>query len=246
MMKKYELAIKRSGNGSFLLKMEVPDSEIRLMEFIPLMYQLYDKIIESELVNYTDISCRKSCGECCKQLVPIIIPEALFLTSLIKSFSHKKQVQINSRFTKILNTIKTAGFFDNLKNPARNRNIDNAYFNLKVKCPFLENESCTIYKSRPFACREYYVTTKPEYCADPYQNEIDKIKIKRNIGSMMAAFTARLYMSPPIPIPMILLSEWVRENTNLGTRKWSGVWLFDKMMSALITLNDEEFEIMIS
>jgi Fe-S-cluster containining protein len=245
-MKKFEILIKKNGISSLPIDFEVPDNEIRLAEFIPLMYQLYDKIIERELDNHTDISCRKGCGECCKQLVPIIIPETFFLNDLIASFSHKKQVQIDARFTKILNTIKTAGFFDDLKNPARNRNIDDAYFNLKVKCPFLEDELCMIYKSRPFACREYHVTNDPQHCSEPYQNDIHKIKIKRNIGSMMAAFTARLYMSPPIPIPMILLSEWVRENTNLGTRKWSGVWLFDKMMSALITLNDEEFEITIS
>jgi Fe-S-cluster containining protein len=245
-MKTYEIAIKRSGSGSFPLKMEVPDSEIRLMEFIPLMYQLYDKIIESELGKYRDVSCRKSCGECCKQLVPIIIPEAFFLNDLMKSFSHKKQVQINGRFTRILNTIKTAGFFDDLKNPARNRNIDVDYFHLKVKCPFMEDDLCMIYKSRPFACREYYVTTNPEYCAEPYQNEITKIKIKRNIGSMMAAFTARLYLSPPVPIPLIFIPNWVQENMNLGTQKWPGVWLFDKMIAALATLNDEEFEIIIS
>lgn len=43
---------------------------------------------------------------------------------------------------------------------------------------------------------------------------------------MMAAFTARLYLLPPVPIPIILIPDWIRENMGLGTKKWPGVWLF--------------------
>jgi len=242
-MKKLEFSIKSSRSSSFPLKFEVPDNEIRLMELLPPMYQLYDRIIASELNDNAAITCRKGCGKCCRQLVPIIIPEAFFLNDLIASFSHKKQVRINARFAKILNTIKTAGLADDFKNPARYHQIDAAYFKLGVKCPFLEDELCMIYQSRPFACREYYVTTAPEYCLDPYQNEVYKLKIKRNLGAMLAAFTSRLYLLPPVPIPLIFLANWVGENPDLGTKKWPGDWLFDKMMAALMTLNDAELEI---
>jgi Fe-S-cluster containining protein len=42
-----------------------------------------------------------------------------------------------------------------------------AYFALGIACPFLEDESCSIYEDRPLICREYLVVSPPERCANP-------------------------------------------------------------------------------
>jgi hypothetical protein len=39
-----------------------------------------------------------------------------------------------------------------------------AYHKLKIPCPFLHRESCSIYEVRPFSCMGYFVTTSPEEC----------------------------------------------------------------------------------
>ena len=46
------------------------------------------------------------------------------------------------------------------------RELNLEYWALKIACPFLENESCSIYKDRPIACREYLVVTDPKHCAE--------------------------------------------------------------------------------
>ena len=39
-----------------------------------------------------------------------------------------------------------------------------AYYALRMPCPFLEDEHCTIYEERPAACRELLVTSAAELC----------------------------------------------------------------------------------
>ena len=41
------------------------------------------------------------------------------------------------------------------------RILGREYFQLGIPCPFLEEESCSIYHDRPITCREYLVTSPP-------------------------------------------------------------------------------------
>lgn len=40
------------------------------------------------------------------------------------------------------------------------------YFRLGIACPFLENESCSIYADRPVDCRQYLVVSPARHCAE--------------------------------------------------------------------------------
>lgn len=42
--------------------------------------------------------------------------------------------------------------------------ISNNYFNKKWDCPFLVNDSCSIYNIRPFSCRTMHALDDPKYC----------------------------------------------------------------------------------
>ena len=42
--------------------------------------------------------------------------------------------------------------------------ISNNYFNKNWDCPFLINDSCTIYNVRPFSCRTMHTLDDPKYC----------------------------------------------------------------------------------
>ena len=62
------------------------------------------------------------------------------------------------------------------------------YFTYQVACPFLENESCSIHESRPIACREYLVTSSPEYCSSAKGEGIENVqhlfKVKEAVISL--------------------------------------------------------------
>lgn len=241
-MKQFELHINKNKSCQ-VVNVSIPCRDITLMELMPSIHKIFDEIIRTELGSGHDIVCHQGCDECCHQLVPVSIPEVFFLDELLKSFPHKKQIRINHRFTKILHMIEHAGLLDDLRNPGNNHNIDTGYFNLKLKCPFLENNLCIIYKERPLVCREYNVTSDPRNCLDPYHNEIQKIRIKRNIAALMAVFAARVYGFPPVPIPMILFPSWANEHRNLTAKKWPGIWLFNKFSDGLMRLNDEKIQL---
>jgi Fe-S-cluster containining protein len=244
-MKKFEIRINKKGLPPSLIVIEIPNGDIRFIDLIPSLYLLFDKIIEAELKSHTTLSCCKECSECCNQLIPISIPEAFFLNNLVKSLSNKKRVKLNHRFGKIMSMLRDAGLAEDLLNLQNNHHIDVDYFNMRMGCPFLEDGLCSIYKYRPFVCREYYVTSEAAYCSNLDTDHIQKVKISRNMGALTAAFAARLHGLQPAPIPLVLFPDWIKENTSLETKKWPGIWLFDKITHCLISLNDEDLKIQV-
>jgi Fe-S-cluster containining protein len=242
-MKYKKITIKINQNGlPQELNLIIPNGDILFTDLIPSIYRLFDQILTMELKKYP-IICKKGCSQCCQQLVPISIPEVFYLNSFVQSLPINRQNRIGVKLTAVLNCVETAGIFDQRTGPINYRSIDRAYFDLNLSCPFLENGCCSIYKHRPFACREYNVNSDPQNCVNPYQNEVEKVKIKRNIGALIAAFTGRLYGLPPFPIPLVLFQNWANQNKALGNVKWSGIWLFEKIADCLVGLNDEELGI---
>jgi Fe-S-cluster containining protein len=238
--KKIIFTIGQNGS-SHQSRLLIPGGDIPLMNLIPSMYYLFDRILTVELKKF-NVACKKGCSQCCRQLVPVSIPELFYLEKYVKTLPENKQALINEKLEMALAQTETSGVFPR-NGPLNYRNVDQAYFDLNLSCPFLEEGGCVIYKHRPFACREYYVSSDSQYCGNPYRNEIDKVKIKRNIGGLIAAFASRLYSLPPRPIPLILFQIWADQNRALGNIKWPGIWLFEKIADCLAGLNDEELSI---
>lgn len=241
-MKEFTIQINKNRSPQSF-KLAVPSHDIALTELLPTMYRLFDKIIAAETETCHSITCRKGCSQCCRQLVPVSIPEIFYLNNVFQSLSNKRQTRIDGKLEKVLKCTDTAGTFYQLNLPENFRKVDKAYFDLKLNCPFLENGFCGIYQQRPFACREYYVVSGSEKCFDPYQNEVEKVKIKRNMGALIATFASRLYGLPPLPIPLVLFRQYAEGNRALEKVKRPGTWYFEKIADCLVGLNDDALEI---
>jgi Fe-S-cluster containining protein len=50
-----------------------------------------------------------------------------------------------------------------------------------MACPFLENDSCSIYLDRPIRCREFLVTSDARYCAQLDPEKIDHIETQLSL-----------------------------------------------------------------
>jgi Fe-S-cluster containining protein len=218
-------------------KVRIPNIPMRLADLVPPMQQLCNGIVElankKELATGSIISCKKGCGVCCCQLVPLSAPEAFFLYSYIKSLPDEKRKAIEEKFSEIRKAMDSAGIMERLNNiedTNEHRVLAWDYFRLGMSCPFLEDDSCGIHQIRPFACREYNVTSPSELCADPFHNAIKKIRISRNMTDATAYLTAELCAIKPTLIPMTLLLEWVEENKTFGRMTWAGIWLFERML----------------
>src|SRR6266481_3286867 len=78
--------------------------------------------------------------------------------------------QVRERFAEARRRLQQAGFLETLQQfpmwtGPEIHERGQAYHALQIPCPFLEDERCSVYADRPIACREYLVTSPPEYCA---------------------------------------------------------------------------------
>jgi Fe-S-cluster containining protein len=176
----------------------VPSGEATLDDLVPMARGLADlvvgiaeKRIESEGGK---ISCRAGCGACCRQLVPIAPIEARRIKLLVEGFPEPRRTTILNRFEVAERQLDDAGLLDQLvdfeKTPVDKslQQIGAEYFQMGIACPFLENESCSIYEDRPIACREYLVTSEPAYCASPSAQTISMVPMPAKVSHALLEF----------------------------------------------------------
>jgi Fe-S-cluster containining protein len=137
------------------------DVPVRICDIIPVAQAICDKIINTMLASAKNLSlhipCKKGCSLCCKNLIPLSAPEALWLDEEISRMpAHEQKVlhrSIEFARRKLLAT-KPPDF----SQETSKGDISNWYAGLNLTCPFLSDNICDIYKSRPLACREHIVT----------------------------------------------------------------------------------------
>lgn len=230
-------------------KVETPDGPLkgrvtvytgptRLAELIPPLQALTDGLVgltlnraqkESQL-----ISCQTGCGACCRLMVALSIPELFYLKDLVASLPPGRQEEVRKRFEHIVAELDSRGLLSQLERPDHtdedNLRLAREYFQLGLPCPFLENESCTIYPNRPLACREYHVTTPAEWCAEPYSQPIKTLKLPVAVPVVLAHLVADLLGEPARLIPLSLALRWTTDNAAIHQQTWPGPWLFEQFL----------------
>src|SRR4029450_6909381 len=91
------------------------------------------------------------------------------------------------------------------------------YFQQGIPCPFLEEESCSIYEERPITCREYLVTSPAENCSGPPPENIRRVKMLIPVFNAVARWQV-----PPSEhflerwVPLILAPEWAEDHPDVS------------------------------
>lgn len=193
------------------------DCLIDLEELVPIAIHLADTLVEKavarERENGRKVSCGAGCGACCRQLVMISIPEALFLFKTIDNLGEDKQSALLQRFDTIKTTVEELGLLGEVMSPTFSRKKQNfpiteKYFQLNLPCPFLIDESCSIHTNRPTVCRDYNVTSAKEMCKAPYVSEIEKVPTPLAITATLSKTTAVVTGQKMEMIPLSLLLYW--------------------------------------
>lgn len=163
------------------------------------------------------ISCKKGCGACCRQVVPIAVAEARALARLVDEMPEPRRGEIRARFAAAVTRLAQTDLLDILKIRDRKLPIPYGelglrYFALGIACPFLEDESCSIHLVRPAACRQYLVTSPAENCADPQPGRIGGVAPPANVNQALvnADPEGRGHVQPWLPLTLAL--EWVAAN----------------------------------
>lgn len=160
------------------------------------------------------VSCGPGCGACCRMLVNVSEVEARRVREVVAAMPEPRRSEILARFADARDRLDAAGLLADLRRagsltPGRVDALTGAYFGLKIPCPFLEDESCSIYEERPVTCREYLVTSDPAYCAEGRADRVVRVQLPLKTFNALARWGV-----PPAEhflerfVPLIVALEW--------------------------------------
>lgn len=185
------------------------------------------------------VSCKKGCAACCRMLIPLSAPEAFALASAVKGWPAERREAALSRLGDARARLERAGLLTPLRELAESERqlgddtfepINHAYYALRLPCPFLVEESCSIYDDRPSACRELLVTSPAEWCQDPERNPVRSVPVPLRIGTVLALLWADLAGGPARFIPLPLALEWAERHAEEGRRSWPGREILERAL----------------
>jgi Fe-S-cluster containining protein len=194
----------------------VPSGPVPAADVMPALQGLVNAVVEAAEAGQS-ISCRKGCGACCRQLVPVSRTEGERLLALIEAMPRERRATLHARFTTAEAALDGAGLTE--RGQKSDREMSLAYFALRLPCPFLEEESCSIHPDRPLVCREYLVTSPAELCAGPAQEGVTPVAVPK---VSMAARS--LQEEGEDWFPLALLMRWARTRPRSDVRRTGPEW----------------------
>jgi hypothetical protein len=125
---------------------------------------------------------------------------------------------VRARFAEARRRLGEAGLLRDLQDTGKVTDtgygaLNAAYFAQGIACPFLEEESCSIYEERPITCREYLVTSPAENCSRPTPENIRRAKMLIPVFNAVARWQV-----PSLEhflerwVPLILAPEWAEDH----------------------------------
>lgn len=213
----------------------VPDSKTTAVDLIPVYQTLTNQIvshsIEQSVKVGKNISCKVGCSSCCAHAVPVTELEALNLAKVVSKMPEHRQKRIRQRFADAQAVLADAGLEDSLQNIASldnesRRDLGVKYFSLRIDCPFLEQQSCSIYSDRPLECREFLVTSEPKYCDELNVNEIKHIDSKLRLTPALRKQSQVCFGEKSEGwMLMVYCLDWAKSNKKRLKKKPAKLWL---------------------
>src|SRR5262245_28936346 len=195
----------------------VPNAQVRAVEIVPALQGLVNAVVEAAEAGQT-ISCRKGCGACCRQLVPVSRSEGERLLQVVDALPAERRDVLMKRFATAEAVIESAGLKE--RRDRSDRELSAAYFALRLPCPFLEEESCSIHPERPLVCREYLVTSPAELCSGPEQEGVTPVAVPK------VSLAARgLQEEKDEWFPLAMLMAWARRRPRQTKKRTGPEWV---------------------
>lgn len=241
--------------GQCTSSIEVPTSFVSVTALMQPLRQLGEQALALEQQNVVaageTISCRKGCAACCRMLVPISAPEAFALQDAVNELPPQRRQAIVQRVAEARARLMQAGLLTRLTEIAETERqltdeefeaTNRDYYALRMPCPFLENEVCSIYEDRPAACRELLVTTPAELCQDLAANPVRPIPVAVRMSTALALLWSDLVGGPARLIPLPLALEWAVRHASEGNRTWQGTQLFENALDKTWRILSDAFD----
>jgi Fe-S-cluster containining protein len=187
------------GGQPVQLDVTVPKGMCRLQDLLPVFQSLASLVarIGEQKAHEAGcvVSCRKGCGACCRQLVPLAVSEARAISELVGQMPEPRRSQVQARFAEASARLARVGLREAFRRPdvsvtERRQELGLSYFALGMPCPFLEEECCSIHPVRPTACREYLVTSAASHCARPSTETVHVVPLPAKVSRALMQLEA--------------------------------------------------------
>jgi len=161
-----------------------------------------------------EITCRVGCSACCRQLVVVSPMEAHALAEFVAARPELAQrlTQAHAEWREAIAahpdlTARLAAFVESegyVPGPEGGA-LELAYWQAQQPCPFLEDDRCSVYPVRPFACLEHHVLSDPALCFDDFDQAVPA-DTRMEFRAVANYVGAECYELPDrlIPLPMAL------------------------------------------
>ncbi len=212
--------------GTMRTVVPVPSGQVTITDLLPIL-QTFTSGVAGRMANVAaergqPVSCGPKCGACCRQLVPISNFEAEGLAAWVRSLPAEQQAVLAARFHRALLSLQEKGVLARL-NPQMFvlasdafKELATGYFTAGVPCPFLVDESCSIHPIRPLICREYMVTSPPEFCAEPGHMRALGLVLPVRPSRALIQLGKRVEEDAEGWLPLIFLFHWMAAGIDAG------------------------------
>jgi Fe-S-cluster containining protein len=235
----------RVGNESVTTEVEVPSEQIRLDEILPVLRVLDDQLSTIAIRKGGHaVTCAKGCSACCRiQPVPVTPVEAYGLRLLVNAMAEPRRTEVLARFEYCVAQLEAVGlkdiYLEGRKASSDEQAQANAkkYLDLKLVCPFLEDDACSIYEARPFSCREYFVTSPKELCVDPISLPVQRVTPLVSGAMAILGATADLTGTKGYTVPLTLALLYSDGHAESMAGMYPGRQVFDRSILTLFASN---------
>ena len=220
--------------------LSVPPGSVRLSELawnsMAIDERLIGMAVASESRQGRQVSCKKGCGACCYQAVPLSPAETWMIADVVASLPPDRKERTLARFAAAKQRLAEAGFAERSLERAGEAEVLKLgldYFRLGIPCPFLVDDACSIHPNRPSACREFLVSSPAENCSDPASLEIRSIPTALNLTEALSKLSAMVLGGDPQTVPMTLALDWAAANREAGARRYDAALLLTALVEFL-------------
>lgn len=216
------------------VQMSFPEKPVRPQRILPVLQEMTNKFVDigvKEAARRGElVSCKKGCGACCSQIVPISEIEVYHIADLVAEMPEARRKVIKERFEKASRHFHEIGIFERIDaNPDFSteeiRKIATEYFQENVSCPFLEDQSCSIHPVRPLSCREYLVTSPAEICSAPTPETVRAVESPHKMSRTLLKIWRSNYSPQTAFVPLVRALEWAQTHPEKSPKKMGTVWM---------------------
>lgn len=231
------------------LALSVPAYRVKPQAMVPIFQKMANAFTDFGVKTVEkagrSISCRKGCGACCRQPVPLTEVEIYYIAQLVEDLPEPRRSEVKQRFEQAAAQFNSKGWLQQLESCETEPEVEHLimeYFMEGVSCPFLEDNSCSIHPDRPIICREYLVTSAPQKCAYPIAGTITRVPLPLTAteGASRIGHTGKL--SKRNYLPMVFALDWAQKHPESFAEKTGEEWMADFFQLVTTPAHEEGIE----